>query len=305
MGNDTMKEDFPDNDQRLAVCYSQWRKEKGEEKQTEGLALERRYVELEEFRFDEDGNTLSGYAAVFNKWSEDLGWFREKIKPGAFKKTIKEADIRALINHDANLVLGRSTTGTLELKEDEKGLFYKVSLPDTSYARDLKESIRRGDITQNSFGFLAVKDEWNERGDERTLLEAKLIDVSPVTFPAYPQTTLMLRNIIEGAGLDYRALAAILNKKTRGEEFKEEDIETLKKTAETIESLIPEIEEPVEQPAEGSPEQANADLQDPPEAVTEDHSGTADGEPAAVDTGKLHATLARIKGLKMHIDSIL
>lgn len=144
---------------------------------------------------------IAGYAAVFDSWSNDLGGFRERIAPGAFNKTLQEADVRGLLNHDPNYVLGRSKAETLELTEDTRGLRFSVTPPDTQWARDLLVSIQRGDINQMSFGFRKIKDTWgqglaDEQGrvlKERTLLEVALYDVSVVTFPAYPATEAGLR----------------------------------------------------------------------------------------------------------------
>jgi len=161
---------------------------------------ERRTFALEEVRVADGENgagpVIEGYAAVFNAPSEDLGGFREVIHPGAFKKTIGEADVRALINHDPSMVIGRSKTGTLEMKEDIHGLRVKIHPPDTSFARDLVESLKRGDIDQMSFGFNTVRDEWdNVQGAiTRHLFEVRLFDVSAVTYPAYPQTTVQVRS---------------------------------------------------------------------------------------------------------------
>lgn len=136
--------------------------------------------------------TIAGYAAVFNHWA-DIGGFREQIAPGAFTKTLQEADVRALVNHDANYVLGRTKSGTLRLWEDEHGLAFEVDPPEAQWAQDLMASIRRGDVDQMSFGFRAIKDRWE--GDERTLLEVALYDVSVVTFPAYAETEAHLRSM--------------------------------------------------------------------------------------------------------------
>lgn len=148
---------------------------------------------------DSGGKTLVGYAAVFDRWSEDLGFFREVIRSGAFRKTLSDgADVRALFNHDPNFVLGRTKSGTLRLEEDERGLRIEGDLPDTQTVRDLVISpIERGDIDQMSFGFRAVKDEWNADYTERELLEVQLFDVSAVTFPAYPQTEVGVRVVGE------------------------------------------------------------------------------------------------------------
>jgi HK97 family phage prohead protease len=154
---------------------------------------------LVEVRIDGDEpQKIKGYAAVFDRWSEDLGGFREIIRKGAFSKTVSKADVRALFNHDPNYVLGRTKSGTLALTEDDKGLAIEISPPDAQWARDLMVSISRGDISQMSFGFRVPKngDKWTEENGKtmRELLEVELFDVSPVTFPAYPQTSVGVRS---------------------------------------------------------------------------------------------------------------
>lgn len=134
------------------------------------------------------GLVIEGYGAVFGKRSQDLGGFVEEVGRSAFNKTIKESDVRALFNHDPNYVLGRMKAGTLELSVDSAGLPYRISLPNTTFARDLYESMSRGDINQSSFSFEVIRDSWTETEDRnllRTLEEVRLFDVGPVTFPAY------------------------------------------------------------------------------------------------------------------------
>jgi len=157
-------------------------------------------AELRIVRKDDDSlPKIEGYAAVFNKNSEDMG-FIERIAPGAFKKALKTSDVRALFNHDSNIILGRNTAGTLELKEDKTGLFMSVTPPDTQLVRDMVLSpIERGDITQQSFGFTVDEDEWVHKDNEpsiRTITKVReLFDVSPVTYPAYPDTAVALRSL--------------------------------------------------------------------------------------------------------------
>ena len=137
------------------------------------------------------GFTIAGYAAKFNTRSQDLGGFVETIAPGAFARSLDSgADVRALINHDPSLILGRTVAGTLRVAEDSTGLHYQVQAPDTSYARDLIESMQRGDVTQSSFGFYKQIDDWSRDGATRlrTLLDVDVFDVSPVTYPAYLDT---------------------------------------------------------------------------------------------------------------------
>lgn len=142
---------------------------------------------------------IVGHAAVFDTLSVDLGWFREKVARGAFAKTIREADVRALLNHDPNYVLGRNKAGTLRLAEDERGLAVEIIPPNTQWARDLLESMRRGDVDQMSFGFRAIKEEWEGDANNpvRVLKEVELFDVSIVTFPAYPATDAHVRSLIK------------------------------------------------------------------------------------------------------------
>jgi HK97 family phage prohead protease len=155
-----------------------------------------------EIRASEDGKKILGHAAVFGKLSEDLGGFREKVSPGAFLDTIDTDDIRALFNHDPNYVLGRVKSETLVLAEDKKGLAIDIIPPDTQWAKDLKESIKRGDITQMSFAFQAQEEEWDDEKKIRTLNKVRLFDVSVVTYPAYPQTDVKLRSLIDKLGKD-------------------------------------------------------------------------------------------------------
>ena len=142
---------------------------------------------------DGDEMTLEGYAAVFNS-ETDLGAFREVIRPGAFDD-VMDNDVRALINHDPNLILGRTSNGTLELSTDQRGLKYKVKLGDQQYARDFYESVKRGDISQSSFAFTIDKQSWNEERTVRSVDKVRqLLDVSPVTYPAYAAATVQARD---------------------------------------------------------------------------------------------------------------
>jgi HK97 family phage prohead protease len=146
----------------------------------------------------EDGKIV-GYAAVFDQPSLPLdGGFTEVVKRGAFKRAIGEGqDVRALWQHDPNFVLGRTKNGTLEMSEDVHGLRVAISPPDTQWARDAVTSIKRGDVDQMSFTFEARSDNWTSDGSgiRRELLDADLFDVSPVTFPAYPQTSVSARAV--------------------------------------------------------------------------------------------------------------
>jgi HK97 family phage prohead protease len=151
-----------------------------------------------EARSEGESPIIRGHAAVFDRMSENLGGFREKIDPGAFDDVLGD-DVRALFNHDANLILGRTTSGTLRLSQDGEGLSYELDPPDTQVGRDLMVSLKRGDITQSSFAFTVADDDWSEDEEGRVVRTIKkvgrLYDVSPVTYPAYPDASVGLRSL--------------------------------------------------------------------------------------------------------------
>lgn len=171
-------------------------------------------VEKREFRMEEaayEGNTVRGYAAVYNSDSEWMGGFYEQIAPGAFDG-VMDNDVRAYFNHDENLLLGRVSSGTLRIGTDARGLYYEVDMPNTSYANDLVELMKRGDVNQSSFAFLIGEDRWEERnGKTYRIIEkvSRLLDVSPVAQPAYPDATSELKRnntpTSEGAEVEAKA----------------------------------------------------------------------------------------------------
>lgn len=166
--------------------------------------MERRTVAFDALEVRAGGDNeppmIMGHAAVFNDAAQIMPGFREQIKPGAFADAIQQDDVRALFNHDPNFVLGRNKAGTLRMTEDKKGLAIEVDPPDTQFARDLMVSMKRGDITQMSFGFRVVDETWDEDKDgnvTRTLNKVSLFDVSPVTYPAYVNTDVAVRSLAE------------------------------------------------------------------------------------------------------------
>jgi HK97 family phage prohead protease len=143
---------------------------------------------------------LAGYAAVFNDPSLPLP-FRESIAPGAFRKTLSETpDVRLLINHEG-LPLARTKNNTLILREDEKGLYFEAELANTQEARDIYTLVERGDVDQMSFAFRVIRQKWSDDRSTRVLTEVSLADgdVSMVTYPAYPTTSVMAREALRSA----------------------------------------------------------------------------------------------------------
>lgn len=169
-------------------------------------------IELRAAAEGEEPKKVFGYAAKFNSRSENLGsseyQFYETIEPGAFDEVLLD-DVRALFNHESSAILARSKNGigSLSLGVDSVGLWYEFEAPDTQVGRDLMTSLKRGDVDQSSFSFTVGKEgqEWNETRDgdgptifTRTIKKvSRLYDVSPVTYPAYPDATVALRSLAE------------------------------------------------------------------------------------------------------------
>lgn len=171
--------------------------------------MEKRFIKAgTEVRLASNGKTLFGYAAIFNQLSTDpaLG-FREKIRPGAFARSIRtKADVQCLQEHNPTMILGRTKSGTLRLAEDTRGLQFECDLPETTAGRDVRELCRRGDLSECSFGFVAQDQDWEDGYDEkaqrcviRTLKDVDILDVSVVGSPAYEGTSANVRSLFVGA----------------------------------------------------------------------------------------------------------
>jgi HK97 family phage prohead protease len=164
------------------------------------MSLEKRTLTRPlEMRADGADRKVGGYAVVYNSPTV-IGddFFTEVFLPGAFTEAVRE-DVVALFGHDRNRVLGRTTSKTLVLREDNVGVAFEVVLPDTTDGRDLAVSVERGDIRGNSFGFIAVKETWDETvtPPQRSIHKASLIEISPTAFPAYDDTTIAMRSLEE------------------------------------------------------------------------------------------------------------
>ena len=165
--------------------------------------------EAAEFRFaDDDKKVLEGYASVFNS-KTDLGRFDEVIEPGAFSRALSEdQDVRALIDHDSGRIIGRTKNGTLELREDAKGLHSRITLPDTQEGRDLATLIDLGTLDAMSFGFIVKGDRWEKQEGRNTrhISDVDIYDVSVVAFPAYADSSVALRSMPDDEPGDNRRM---------------------------------------------------------------------------------------------------
>lgn len=175
------------------------------------MGIERRFVSSEPLRLekreDDEPGKIVGHASVYydgTRATEYTLWPNcvERIMPGAFDRALAEKDdVRALFNHNADNLLGRTSAGTLTLSSDKRGLAYEIDPPDTQLGNDLRESLSRGDLTGSSFAFRVAKEEWREEDIEGMILEIReiteidpLVDVGPVTFPAYESSTSGMRD---------------------------------------------------------------------------------------------------------------
>lgn len=162
---------------------------------------------------------VSGYAAVFNSIATITGRFREVVKPAAFARgLLGDADVIAVVNHNPERLLARTGSGTLELREDDRGLAFSFTPPNTSEGRDLVELIRRGDLSGASFAFRVAPggEEWSHPPTPgelplRTLTDVVLVDVAVVTSPAYPDASVAMRSLAKaGAAARREVLEARL-----------------------------------------------------------------------------------------------
>lgn len=163
------------------------------------MDIERRCVGTSDLELRQrDGKaTLNGYAVKYGSLSEDMG-FRERIAPGAFSANLRsDPDVRALVEHSPEKIIGRTRAKTLSLIEDDSGVKVSIDPPDTQVGKDVVESVRRGDLSGMSFGFRAINDSWETVDGEsvRTIHEGELFDVSVVAFPAYSDTSVALRSL--------------------------------------------------------------------------------------------------------------
>lgn len=178
------------------------------------------------FTVRDDGENnlyIEGYFAVFNSNYNLWKGASESVAPGAFKNTL-DGDIRALIDHETRLVLGRTTAGTLELREDDKGLWGRIKInPNDSDAMNLYERVKRGDVNQCSFGFDIISEETDFNGDNIhwTIKEVRLYEVSVCTFPAYQETSVDARKN------DYNTIVQRKNEAWKSEMLKKLKGETL------------------------------------------------------------------------------
>lgn len=162
----------------------------------------RMFSNIFEIREKENGKKeIEGYALEWETLSEELGWwwtFREKFRKGAFREYLdnKDTDTKLLISHNNYPVLGRSKHSTLELKEDNTGLWFRADLPNNTFGNDVHESVKRRDLDGISVGFIMKKEEWDEEDDEnvvRTVIKAELPEISLTSFPAYESSSVGVR----------------------------------------------------------------------------------------------------------------
>lgn len=156
---------------------------------------------------------LAGYAAVYERLSQNLGGFVEKVAHGAFAQTLADNNpVLARYNHDDNQLLGTTEAETLRVASDDTGLPYEVDLPDTSVGRDVAVLAKRGDVRYSSFAFRTLEDSWSvtDQGFPlRTLVKVQLVDVAPVNNPAYRDTSVGMRSLAERTGIDPADLTTV------------------------------------------------------------------------------------------------
>lgn len=175
----------------------------------------------------DESPVIEGHGAVFYDGTEATEYelwrgVKERVMPGAFNRSLAEAqDVRGLFNHDPNLILGRTSAGTMTLKVDKRGLRYEIEPGDTTVAKDVMSHLKRKDVTGSSFSFRVVKEAWIKREDGteiREIHDVDLYDVGPVTFPAYPGSDSSVRT--EDVEVAKRSLSEFREREKQQHELK-------------------------------------------------------------------------------------
>jgi HK97 family phage prohead protease len=195
--------------------------------------IERRYTRrAAELRAKgDDSRTIGGYAAVFDKRSQNLGGFVELVDSRAFNKSKGDGfpEVVARFNHEDAFLLGTTRAGTLRLDVDSEGLVYDVDVPRTR--EDVLELVQRGDVAKSSFAFRVIEDDWDMTDDnfpQRTLMKVQLVDVAPVTTPAYPDSSAGLRSLANAKDADLEEVRNLAKKGELARLFKRSDRPTVK-----------------------------------------------------------------------------
>jgi Escherichia/Staphylococcus phage prohead protease len=214
-------------------------------------------IELEE----RDGGMplLKGHAAVFNSMSEDLGFFREIIRPGAFSDVIGAPDIVCLANHNVDRLIASVRSGSLQLAEDKRGLYMEADPNDTTICRDVVAEVRRRDMNGQSFSFDILSDSWRmENGVQvREVIKLeRMYDVGPVVFPAYPATDVSARNLMAKNGVDVEGFSSALVKQVRGLDLSAADRDIFKRAIAILQLATEDRQEPEPPSAETAPSEA-------------------------------------------------
>lgn len=245
--------------------------------------LEARMATIEVRAADDDAPGIQGYGSVAEQATTIEGYFSdwdEEVAAGAWTQTIKTGDIRSMFNHDTNQLLGRTSAGTLRLKEEDEGLWYDVDInTDDPMAMGVHAKVARGDVDGSSVWFRVVRQEWtypNDQNDlerpKRRILEAQLFEVGPVTFPAFEQTTSQARSlspmdaVLRSAGLDSAAKRARLGERLAAGEDLENELRHLFASAPDLRDAVCSCrlaDDPApatERAAEPSPDRPSLDL---------------------------------------------
>lgn len=222
---------------------------------------EMKYFDIKSVSYDvrstEEGKTFIRGIIPYNSKSEDMGFY-EIISPSAFNKSLADGvDVKALLDHSSSKVLGSTRSGTLKLESVDEGLLCECELPNTTYAKDLYEVLKRGDVRTMSFGFSPVK--YEDKGNIRTLNEVKLYEVSfGVSFPAYAETNseVYKRSLLEVA----EEITETIHER---KEYTEDEISKITKVVEELQNIIaPKIEvrqEAVEEKEPSKPDTSEYD----------------------------------------------
>lgn len=256
MSNDVMKDEYEDKDQRLAVCYDLW--DKSEEKSipvTDNSEppepvevklsndIEKRFTDFTEYRVTEDDKPhIQGFVTVYKKLSDPIWNFNEKMRTGAFKESLDDESIikKSYFNHDPNIVLGNTENDSVTFTDKKQGIWLDTIPPATQAANDVVVLVRDGYVNHASFAFTVTEEKWSGTLDNpiREIIKGVFHEGGPVSDAAYPQTSVNVRAMYQGLGIDFKAIRSNVARYHLGIEMTTEEMDVLKRTADKLNEAL-------------------------------------------------------------------
>jgi len=257
MSDEVMKSEYEDNDQRLAICYDLW--DKKEKKSITVIDnseppvavevktsndIEARFTDFTEYRIDEidERKHIQGCVTVYNKMSDPIWNFTEKNRPGAYKESLADETIikKSYFNHDPNIVLGNSENESVTFTDKKQGIWLDVIPPLTQAAQDVVVLVRDKYVNHASYAFNVTEEKWTGTLDNpvREIIKGIFYEGGPVSDAAYPQTSVNVRAMYQGLGIDMGVMRDNVARYHLGLEISMKELDVLKRTADKLNEAL-------------------------------------------------------------------